>query len=75
MYFICMPFRFALILTSFASLQSGKSYVRGMQYKKPENPMKMIPLIKNINIYIYIMFKILFYWKFKGFIGSVLIFA
>lgn len=71
-----MPFRFALILTSFASLQSGKSYVRGMQYKKKkENSAKMIPLIKNIYKYIYIMFKILFYWKFKGFIGSVLIFA
>lgn len=46
-----MPFRFALILTSFASLQSGKSYVRGMQYKKA-NPAKMIPLKVYINIYI-----------------------
>lgn len=50
-----MPFRFALILTSFASLQSGKSYVRGMQYKKKKKkkPAKMIPLIKNIYKYIY----------------------
>lgn len=48
-----MPFRFALILTSFASLQYGKSYVRGMQYiKKKENPAKINPLIKNIYIYI-----------------------